>query len=266
MAKSIVIIAAVFLLSKAQAFTLSVSNGAFFTNNDVRINVADNCQNSGYTASGLLSLAVEASEQFWNKVPTSRLRLKQGGVVSVAGAFRTASICSSDNPCVPNGSLIHTQEILISCNVNATNFPSTSIIALTVPNNVTGQTINASTLLLNDNTNNQFASKSRPEQISILAHEIGHALGLGHSPVKDSLMYFQSRATSFRLGWDDIDGITYLYPVEQPISGCGSVDLDQSGNSKMGPMIYGFLFALLLGLALRKRPLSGLFSGIRSRK
>ncbi len=266
MAKLISIFVSFFVVVQANAFTLSVSNGAFFTNNEVRINVADNCQNSGYTASGLLSLAVEASEQFWNKVPTSRLRLKQGGVVSVAGAFRTDSICSSDNPCVPNNSLIHTQEILISCNINATNFPSTSIIALTVPNNVAGQTINAATLLINDNVSNQFATKSRPEQISILAHEIGHAFGLGHSPVKDSLMYFQSRATSFRLGWDDIDGITYLYPVEQPFSGCGTVDLNQSGSGKMGPMIFGFLFALLTGLAFRKKALSGLFSGTRSRK
>lgn len=252
MGKIILILAFIFS-SQAMAFTLSVSNGAYFESNEVKINVADNCTNLGITSDGLLSLAVEAAEQFWNKVPTSRLKIEQGAVVSLAAAFRTDDICTTDNPCVPNNTLIHTQEILISCNVAVNNFPSTSIIALTVPNNVTGQNIIAATLLINDNVNNQFQSKSRAEQISILAHEIGHAIGLGHSPVKDSLMYFQSIATRFRLGWDDIDGITYLYPVEQPISGCGTVDLSKSPPSQMGPMLFGFLFAVLIGFAFRKK-------------
>lgn len=242
-----------FLLStKAFAFTLSVSNGAFYQNNTVRINIGDNCQNLGITSDGLLGLAVEAAEQFWNKVPTSRLRLEQGAVIPVAAAFRTDSICSSDNPCVPNPALIHAHEVLIACNTNATNFTSTSIIALTVPNGVTGQAINSSTLLINDTASNQFQSKSRAEQIAVLAHEMGHAIGLGHSPVVDSLMYFRSIATRFRLGWDDIDGITFLYPVEQPISGCGSVDLKAGPPSQMGPLLLGFVFALMAGLGLRK--------------
>lgn len=248
-----IIIALSFLIaSNAYAFTLSVSNGAFYQSNQVRINVGDNCQNLGVTSGGLLSLAVEAAEQFWNKVPTSRLRLEQGAVIPVAAAFRSDSICNSDNPCVPNPALIHAHEILITCNVNATNFANTSIIALTVPNGVAGQNITSSTLLINDNAGNQFQSKSRAEQISILAHEIGHAIGLGHSPVTDSLMYYLSIATRFRLGWDDIDGITFLYPVEQPLSGCGSVDLKGSTPSQMGPLILGFLFALLAGFAFRR--------------
>lgn len=249
-----IIIALGFLFSlNSYAFTLSVSNGAFFKENQVKVNMADNCQNLGLTSSGLLSLAVEASEQFWNKVPTSRLRLEQGSVVSVAAAFRTDSICNSDNPCVPNPTLIHAHEILIACNVNATNFSNTSVIALTVPNSVSGQNITSSTLLINDNAGNQFQSKSRAEQISILAHEIGHAIGLGHSPVGDSLMYYLSISNRYRLGWDDIDGITFLYPVEQPISGCGTVDLKASPPNQLGPLILGFLLALLGGLALRRK-------------
>lgn len=235
------------------AFTLSVSNGAFYKNNQVKINVADNCQNLGITSSGLLSLALEAAEQFWNKTPTSRLRLEQGSVVSVAAAFRSDSICSSDNPCVPNTAFNHANEILIACNVDATNFTSTQVIALTVPNVVAGQNIMASTLLINDNPANQFQNKSRSEQISILAHEIGHAIGLGHSPATDSLMYFESIATRFHLGWDDIDGITFLYPVEQPISGCGSVDLKNSPPKQMGPLLLGFCLALLAGSYFKKR-------------
>ena len=138
------------LTTKLFAFTLSVSNGAFYKNNVVKVNVGDNCQNLGVTSGGLLSLAVEAAEQFWNKVPTSRLRLEQGAVVPVDAAFRSDSICNSDNPCVPNPALIHAHEVLITCNINATKFSSTSIIALTVPNGVAGQNITTSTLLIND--------------------------------------------------------------------------------------------------------------------
>jgi len=126
-------------------------------------------------------------------------------------------------------------------------------IALTVPNNVAGQNIVSATLLINDVASNQFQSKSRAEQTAILAHEIGHAIGLGHSPVIDSLMYYQSISTRFRLGWDDIDGITYLYPTEQPFSGCGSVDLNQSPPNQMGPLIFGFLSAMLIGFAFRRK-------------
>ncbi len=248
----ILIALSLLLSTKAFAFSLSVSNGAFFKENIVKVNIGDNCQNLGVTSDGLLSLAVEAAEQFWNKVPTSRLRLEQGAVVSVAAAFRTDAICSTDNPCIPNPDLTHSHEVLITCNTNASNFANTSIIALTVPNSVAGQNIISSTLLINDNAGNQFQSKSRAEQISILAHEMGHAIGLGHSPVTDSLMYYRSLASRFRLGWDDIDGITFLYPVEQPISGCGSVDLGTKPPSQMGPLMLGFLFALLGGYVFRK--------------
>ena len=109
------------------AFTLAVSNGAYFKNNTIKVNVADNCSNLAMSASALLSLSVEAAEQFWNKVPTSRLRIEQGVALSVSGAFSTDAVCSSDNPCVPNPSLIHTKEILVACNTNASNFPNTSI-------------------------------------------------------------------------------------------------------------------------------------------
>ena len=257
MAKLIAILFALLFSSKVMSFTLSVSNGAYFEKDEVVVNVADNCARQGLTSDGILSLAVEAVEQYWNKVPTSRLKLKAGAVVSVGSAFYDDEICSSINPCVPNDDLKYTSGILISCNENQTatigNIISNSIIALTVPNSVAGQNIISATLLINDRAGNQFATKSRAEQISILAHEIGHAIGLGHSPVKDSLMYYQSIATRFRLGWDDIDGVTYLYPVEQPLSGCGTVDMSNSPPNQAGPLLLGFLFAVMTGYVFRKK-------------
>ena len=43
------------------------------------------------------------------------------------------------------------------------------------------------------------------------AHEIGHALGLGHSDVKSSLMWPLARKGKPQLNQDDIAGIRSLY-------------------------------------------------------
>ena len=77
-----------------------------------------------------------------------------------------------------------------------------------------------------------------------LAHEIGHAFGLGHTSISDALMFYATMDKRVALGQDDIDGMTYLYPAEQPkVLSCGSVNL----NSTNHPNWWG---GFLVGLGL----------------
>lgn len=228
-----------FLILKSHAFTLNNNVGAAFDRDVVKINVAaEACVNIGITNDELLSLAGEAADLYWNRVHTSSLELTRGELVSVAGVFRTGTVCSpaGQPTCNINSALVVSSDILIACNDEDTNFSSSpSVLGVTVPNNVSGRTINGALILVNDDTNNSFKNLGRQERIAVIAHEIGHAVGLGHSNFDNNLMYFESVATREALGWDDVDGITYLYPMEQPLSDCGAVAPIGPRSSGFGP-------------------------------
>lgn len=56
--------------------------------------------------------------------------------------------------------------------------------------------------------------------LSVLTHEIGHALGLGHSSLNDSIMfpfYIIDNGRNIDLGVDDINGIQHLYGLPAPL-------------------------------------------------
>lgn len=246
------------------SFTLNNSVSASFPGKDISINVADlECNHIGMTNDELLSLAIEAANQYWNRVPTSSLSLVRGNLLNVSNQFRTEALCTnnSSSNCEPNNNLKVSYDILISCNINTTNFPSNALLGLTLPNYISGTNILGALILINDQEGNNFADKSHPQQLAILAHEMGHAIGLGHSPVKDSLMYYQTIENRTKLGWDDIDGVTYLYPMEQPeigfLNGCGSIQKIHNNQNKplnhLFTVILGFsLFSIFIRVATRR--------------
>jgi hypothetical protein len=64
----------------------------------------------------------------------------------------------------------------------------------------------------------------------VVAHELGHALGFGHSSDKDALMYYDAtQKTQLRLAQDDVNAVSFLYPRNElggaRIFGCGSVGI-----------------------------------------
>jgi len=243
------------MMSSSFAFTLNTTSEARFKKRSVYMYVegSQGCSNLRFTNEEILDIAVEAADKFWNHAPNSRLRLKKGGVTLLGSAFHTATICTNGvgaASCEPNPALSVPSDIVITCNTLPANFSnSTSVLGVSVINNISGDKINGSILALNDMNGSALLSKTRDELVSIIAHELGHAIGLGHSEVRDSLMYFQSIPDRTALGYDDIDGVAYLYPAKQPVS-CGTVSTTADGN---GPLIYSLALGLLLGTFLMGR-------------
>ena len=246
--KILVIFSLIVFNSSLMAFTLNNNVGLVFPKDEVRVNVADQtCDNIGIDTQEILSIAKDAVDDYWNKTPTSRFKMRQGSIVTADAKYKTGVIClPDDNTCSATGAPPVTNDILIACNQNATNFPaSTGVLAITVPNNISGSTIIGSVILLNDTATTYLKNKNRTEKISVIAHEIGHAFGLGHSPVKDSLMYYSTIDLRTNLGADDMDGITYLYPKNQSVT-CGSIDTNSKNTpSQLLGIFFGFVFSIM---------------------
>lgn len=230
------IILSLLLSTNISAFTLNNTAAAAFSDSEVKVYFANNCVNSGIDTAEWLYIINQAADRFWNTATTSKLKLVEAGTRSVSTAFYTEALCTNaTSDCDINPNLVVSDNILISCNEETTiNFPDDRILAKALPNNTSGKVITGAIVLINDRSTNRFQDMATDEKISVVAHEIGHALGLGHSKFKEALMYAESLESRTKLGWDDIEGISFLYPKEQPFGGfCSSVEIDD--HNHFGP-------------------------------
>lgn len=244
-----------FLPNLLYAFTLTGEKRGFNTN-EVTINFSDSdCSGTGMSVSKIKSYTKTAIEEYWNEINTSALSLKIG---SIKSSIDTTNMDSM-------GDIIDeakTNTIIIGCSTAISAFSNddgdaTSILGA---GNIScsGDKCKGG-LVLNSVDGSLLDSTSKSQIIATLAHEIGHALGIGHSEYKHSLMYYKIGGKKQEwLGQDDVDAATYLYPHEAKAGGllgsCATVD-DTSNGSK------SFLWSFLLGVLL-----VGIFSRLKNIK
>lgn len=167
---------------------------------------------------------IEEAIELWNEVSTSFLKLEIGADNNDTPATIVARVSTPE---------AHT--MVIACD---TAFQTTlgfsaaeadAIPGVANSNTVTGNSIDVGFVLLNvqagasANINNLSAELRKV----VIAHEVGHALGIGHSEAEEALMFFNATAKeNLSLNQDDIDALSYLYPRDEPSDeplGCGVV-------------------------------------------
>jgi hypothetical protein len=229
----------------ASAFTLSTNPPTKFDTGEITFVAGSNdCVNAGFTSTGLLDLMEEAMERHWNTVPTSSLEFKRGsvGTQSVEGDTFNEALAKAE-----------TGTVLIGCSTSSTVFTSSSTKGVGSIN-TTGT---AGLFLLNDTVAGSFGDLDKDQQLALMAHEVGHAIGIGHSSNPTSLMYFSLSGEGAKiqeyLTQDDYDAATYLYPNEEEAGGalgsCGTIS-DNSNSSGGGGPSGPFALSLVLGFLL----------------
>jgi hypothetical protein len=238
-----------FLLTIANtgySWTLAGSNRHSFTNGNIKVYIAsDNCTNAGLTPSTLESMVKDAMDLYWNTVATSSLKMESAGLSSIS--------LSGDTTVSSAAAKTSVDSIIVGCNASVPSFTTNSILG------EGGYTCTSTScrgaVILNDASGSYVKSSDRTTVVNAIAHELGHALGLGHTSVKEALMYYNltiDGKVQKSLHQDDIDGITYLYPNKSTAGGiagaCGSVTLN---NHKNKDFWFSFLIGILLFTLIR---------------
>lgn len=81
------------------------------------------------------------------------------------------------------------------------------------------------------------SSNLAPELGMILTHELGHVLGLSHSPLSEAIMFptYQERA-DLELAWDDVQGVCAVYTPGRAVPAC---DPQEAFDTRCGGNVAG---------------------------
>jgi hypothetical protein len=238
--KNLIILMTAFYTLNSFAWTLMYADARKYkTSTEISV-YYDNqtCSNAGLTASSIQSLTEEAVDTYWNSVATTSLKLNSKSILNTGlGASASSATALNYIANVSNNS------ILIICADNLSSINTLAVGTMTCSGDIC-----AGAVLLNNKGGTVLASADHATVVATLAHEIGHAVGIGHTSVKGALMYYDATGVTYKsLAQDDIDAVTYLYPNDKSLGGlggaCGSVDFDHKNN-------INFFTSMLLGLFL----------------
>lgn len=228
---------------QALAFTLLNTGRGLDKNNIDIIIAADDCSNAGITTQRFRELVEDAADDYWNGVASADLKLKTQDVGS-------AIIGSMSHQDIFLAGLVPRHKIFMACSQDM--FAQNSSTLGSTQMDCDGKKC-SSVILINATENSPFANLSQRDMSTTLAHEIGHAIGLGHSEYSHSLMYYRiGGKTQNWLGEDDIDGVSYLYPHRA--LGCDTLPLLGSFGGTLKELkkredrtIFGNFFSFLGG-------------------
>lgn len=245
----------IFLLlpSTLFAFTLNPTTGRGFSSNSIKVNIAStSCAGAGFTTEKFKKLVKDAVDEYWHQVALSSLTLdiQDVGTVDIDGDDFTDAILKVDN-----------NTILAGCNDSATGFSAgggtSTTLGAAVMSCSTSSDVCKAVLIINAHADSAVPTLDDSEVKATIAHELGHAIGLGHSEYKHSLMYYSASGKVQKwLGQDDIDGVSYLYPQDPQLGGllgsCGTISTQKNDSHNfLNSFILG-IFAVLAFLFFRK--------------
>ncbi|MCM0605878.1 MAG: matrixin family metalloprotease [Xanthomonadaceae bacterium] len=229
----------------SQAFTLISTGNVGWQTSTLTFNVDTTCNN--YL--GAVNAAMNSAISLWTNAPTANLTLAIGSTVTFSGTL-SQYVGTSATLVAPAGNPT------IIC---STTFSTDTGIAANsgIPGvagafNISSGRIQGGLLVLNvqsgDNAN--ITTMNSTVVAVIVAHEMGHILGLGHSGDTSALMYYDASAKNvLSLGQDDVDGISFLYPRQEPrdkVFGCATIENINSGSGGGTSLPLLFEFVLLL--------------------
>jgi hypothetical protein len=227
--------------TSAYSWTLNSSARYKYSVNDIKVYIgSDTCANAGLTPATLELLVKDAIDQYWSNVAPSALNISSAGPSSIS--------VNGDTTLTASANKTYANTIIVGCNSSMPDFSTHGILG------VGGMACSGDTcwgaLTMNNAPGTAVATQDRATIVNAVAHELGHALGLGHTSVHTALMYYnlnENGKVQKTLHQDDIDGITYLFPNDKTLSGlagaCGTISLDQKEQKN-------FWISFLIGCSL----------------
>lgn len=178
--------------------------------------------------------------KLWNSVATSSLKLSLGNVTSTTTGAQIRAGQATDAP-------------VVTCDPNmgtTFNEDDNFILGVGTAWSTNNGYLNQGGVVLNVRSGSRanINATDVATRNVVVAHELGHMLGVGHSSSESALMYYSAGSrNTVNLSKDDWDAISYLYPRDEVAKsnlagGCGLVK-NQPPNFPRG--IWTLLLMLL---------------------